>query len=185
MFRLLAVSFLLLALGVLPLAPVYAQGSQGNPLNLTETDKILLNLSTLERSINEQNVDWFLAHFSPSYYDTNKIRFSQLKTIIQDFLVKISPDENFPLFYIDNPKVAFYGPIAGVSLKYLISVKQVGKSKFLSLKLDDRIIFKKERSRWRIVSTGNLGRILEELVSSPFPPKPVTKPQKKQNAYKE
>jgi hypothetical protein len=146
--------FLVLSLSLLAL--VAAQGNRGNSLNLTETDKILLNLSTLERSVNEKNGDWFVAHFSPIYYDTNKTNFSQVKTIFHDFLANVIPNEKVPLFYIDNPKVTIYHNFAGVTLKILINGKQIDKRKPLFLKSEDRIVFRKEGGRWKIIRTENL-----------------------------
>jgi len=162
MFRVLGDSFLLLALGALPSASIYAQGNRGNLLKLTDTDKILLNLSTLERSVNEQNADWFLAHFSPSYSDTNRTKYSQIKSIIQDFLAKVSPNRKVPLFYIDNPKVTIHRDLAGVTCKILINGKQIGRREPLFLKSEDRITFRKEGGRWKIIRAGSLLKLLQE-----------------------
>ncbi len=152
--------FLVLSFSLLTL--IYAQGNRGNPLNLTETDKILLNLSTLERSVNERNGEWFLAHFSPNYFDTNKTKYSLIKTIIQDFLSKANPNKKLPLFYIDNPKVTIYRNTAGVTLKIIINGRQIGRRESLLIKSEDRIIFRKESGKWKITSTTNLLKWLQE-----------------------
>ncbi len=155
MFRLLALCPLLLAF-------VYAQGNRGNLLKLSDTDKILLNLSTLERSVNERNADWFLAHFSINYDDTNRTKFSQIKSIIQDFLTDVTSNEKFPLFYIDNPKVTIYRNTAGVSLKFFINRKEIRKREPLFLKSEERITFRKEGGWWKIIKVENLLKILKK-----------------------
>ncbi len=155
MSKFLALSFSFLTI-------IHAQGNRGNSLNLTETDKILLNLSTLERSVNDQNADWFIAHFSPSYYDTNRTTFSQVKTIIQNFFAKVSPNEKFPQFYTDNPKVTIFRNTAGVTLKFLVTGRQIGRHEPLFFKSEDRIIFRKENGWWKIINVKNLLQLLQE-----------------------
>lgn len=154
----------LLALSLSIISIATSQGNRGNSLYLTDTDKILLNLSTLERSINERNGEWFTAHFSPSYNDTNKTNFTQLKHIIQNFIANVSPNGKVPLFIIDNPKVIVYRNFAGVTLKILVNGWQIQKREPLFMKSEDRIIFRKEGGWWKIVSTKKLLKLLKKEV---------------------